>query len=121
QELHDAQPYRLCHWRDATQRVSYRRFFDITHLIGVRVEEPEVFDQTHERLLQLVRSGDVAGLRGDHIDGLADPLQYLRRLDDACGKPNPYILVEKILASDEVLDERWPVAGTTGYEFISVI
>ncbi len=121
QELHDAQPYRLCHWREATQSVSYRRFFDITHLIGVRVEEPEVFDQTHERLLQLVRSGDVAGLRVDHIDGLADPLQYLRRLDDACGKPTPYILVEKILASDEVLDERWPVAGTTGYECISVI
>src|SRR5205823_1013736 len=74
---------------------NYRRFFDINELVGVRVEDPDVFEMTHALVLRLVRDGLVDGLRLDHIDGLRDPLAYLVRLRDAVG-PSCAILVEKI-------------------------
>ena len=58
----------------------YRRFFDIGGLGGVRVEDPDVFETTHAKVLELVAAGLVDGLRVDHVDGLADPREYLDRL-----------------------------------------
>ncbi|MEH0885143.1 malto-oligosyltrehalose synthase [Enterobacter sp. UNJFSC 003] len=117
-ELHDAQSWRLMSWREAPKQLSWRRFFEITGLVGVRVEDPAVFDETHSLILDLVHAGVVDGLRIDHIDGLADPLAYLQRLRQATG-PDCYITVEKILAKGEKLPPEWPVSGTTGYEFIA--
>ena len=91
----------------------YRRFFDIDGLAGVRQEDPEVFDRTHVKVLELVRDGVVDGLRIDHPDGLTDPAGYLSRLAREAGVP---IWVEKILHPGEAL-RPWPVAGTVGYEF----
>ncbi|MER6615046.1 malto-oligosyltrehalose synthase [Streptomyces xantholiticus] len=114
-ELLDAQWYRLCWWRLARTELNYRRFFTVSELIGVRVEDPEVFDATHAKILELVRDGVVEGLRVDHPDGVADPEGYLRRLDEATGG-DCWIVVEKILTGDEPLPHSWPVAGTTGYD-----
>lgn len=116
--LLEKQPWRMIHWRDAASGLSYRRFFEITGLVGVRVEDVEVFDATHRLILDLVAEGRVQGLRVDHIDGLADPAAYLRRLRQAIG-PDRYLVVEKILEGDEQLPVDWPVDGTTGYEFIA--
>ncbi|MER6349617.1 malto-oligosyltrehalose synthase [Streptomyces sp. NPDC001595] len=113
-QLLDAQWYRLAWWRLARTELNYRRFFSISELIGVRVEDPEVFDATHATLLRLVRDGVVDGLRVDHPDGLADPDAYLRRLHEATG--GRWTVVEKILADGEHLPASWPVAGTTGYD-----
>ena len=88
----------------------YRRFFTIDDLVGVRVEDPEVFELTHRKTLELVAGGLVDGLRIDHPDGLANPREYLERL------PVEHVWVEKILEPGERLRD-WPVAGTTGYEF----
>ncbi|MFF7261822.1 malto-oligosyltrehalose synthase [Streptomyces sp. NPDC008159] len=112
--LLDAQWYRPVWWRLARTELNYRRFFSISELIGVRVEEPEVFDATHAKILELLRDGVVDGLRIDHPDGLADPDAYLRRLHEATG--GRWTVVEKILADGEALPAAWPVAGTTGYD-----
>lgn len=119
-DLHARQPYRLLSWRDASRKLSYRRFFEVTGLIGMRVEDLAVFEMTHRLILELVRCGAVEGLRVDHVDGLSDPAGYLNHLREKTG-PDCYIVVEKILASDEQIPEMWPVAGTTGYEFIEAI
>ncbi|CBG88307.1 malto-oligosyltrehalose synthase [Citrobacter rodentium] len=118
--LHDQQPWRLTSWREAAENLSYRRFFEVTGLVGVRVEDDAVFDDTHRLILELVQCGAVDGLRVDHIDGLADPLAYLRRLRRKAGE-NCYITVEKILARGENLPAEWPISGTTGYEFIAAL
>ena len=114
-ELLDAQPYRLAFWRTALHEINYRRFFDINGLAGVRVEDPEVFREVHEGLLQLARSGSVTGIRLDHIDGLRDPQDYLRNLEevarDGQGKPL-YVLVEKILTGNERLPDEQEGAGS---------
>ncbi|WP_380178411.1 malto-oligosyltrehalose synthase [Kalamiella sp. sgz302252] len=117
-ELHERQPYRLMSWRDAPRDLSFRRFFEITGLAGVRVEDQAVFDESHRLILELVHSGAVQGLRVDHVDGLADPKGYLERLRQQAG-PECYITVEKILAKGEHLPADWPISGTTGYEFIA--
>ncbi|MGN7293888.1 malto-oligosyltrehalose synthase [Rhizobium sp. SAFR-030] len=116
--LHDAQSWRLMSWRDAPKDLSYRRFFEITGLGGLRVEDEEVFEASHALILELVLSGKVDGLRIDHVDGLADPRAYLTRLRQAVG-PDCYLIVEKILAHGEKLPSDWPISGTTGYEFIA--
>lgn len=118
--LHEAQPYRLISWRDAPRDLSYRRFFEITGLAGLRVEYEEVFLESHRLTLELVRNGQVDGLRIDHVDGLADPGAYLARLREAVG-PDCMLLVEKILAHGEHLPKEWPISGTTGYEFIASV
>lgn len=112
--LLDAQWYRLGWWRLARTELNYRRFFTISDLIGVRVEDPEVFDATHGKILELLREGVVEGLRIDHPDGLADPGAYLQRLQEATR--GRWTVVEKILADGEQLPAAWPVAGTTGYD-----
>ncbi|MER6379047.1 malto-oligosyltrehalose synthase [Streptomyces sp. NPDC001250] len=113
-KLLDAQWYRPVWWRLARTELNYRRFFSISELIGVRVEDPEVFDATHAKILQLLDEGVLDGLRVDHPDGLADPDGYLARLHEATG--GRWTVVEKILADDERLPRSWPVAGTTGYD-----
>ncbi|WP_406333726.1 malto-oligosyltrehalose synthase [Streptomyces sp. NBC_00203] len=113
-QLLDAQWYRPAWWRLARTELNYRRFFSISELIGVRVEDPEVFTATHAKILELLDDGVVEGLRIDHPDGLADPDAYLRRLHEATG--GRWTVVEKILADGEPLPAAWPVAGTTGYD-----
>jgi (1->4)-alpha-D-glucan 1-alpha-D-glucosylmutase len=112
--LLDAQWYRPVWWRLARTELNYRRFFSISELIGVRVEDPEVFAATHAKILELLDQGVIEGLRIDHPDGLADPDAYLRRLHEATG--GRWTVVEKILADGEPLPAAWPVAGTTGYD-----
>ncbi len=114
EQLVRGQWWRLAHWQAATTELNYRRFFDVTSLIAVRVEDAEVFDRTHELLLALMREGAVDGLRIDHPDGLADPRGYLRRL--AAATDDAWVVVEKIIEGDETLPSDWPCAGTTGYD-----
>ncbi|MEZ2223427.1 malto-oligosyltrehalose synthase [Rhizobium sp. RCC_161_2] len=114
------QHWRLLYWNDAASHLNYRRFFEVSGLAGIRIEDPEVFDNVHRLSIELVRSGKVQGLRIDHIDGLADPKAYLTRLRQAVGA-DTFIVVEKILGSNETLPSDWPVSGTTGYEFISAM
>jgi len=114
--LLDRQHYRLAFWRMASRELGYRRFFDIDSLIALRAERAEVFRDAHALVLEWLEAGVLDAVRVDHIDGLYDPLQYLQRLHDAT--PRAWILVEKILEANERLPDGWPVAGTTGYEFI---
>jgi (1->4)-alpha-D-glucan 1-alpha-D-glucosylmutase len=111
------QNYRLARWRTASEELDYRRFFNIETLVGVRVEDPDVFAATHQLVLELVRDGTVQGLRIDHVDGLRDPEAYLARLSERAG--GTYTVVEKILARSEQLPDSWPVAGTSGYDFLN--
>jgi (1->4)-alpha-D-glucan 1-alpha-D-glucosylmutase len=115
--LLEAQAYRLAHWSVAGSQLSYRRFFDIATLVAIRIEEPDVFDATHARVLELVDDGAIDGLRVDHVDGLRDPEAYLARLRARAGE-HSWIVVEKILTAGETLPASWPVDGTTGYDFI---
>ncbi|MBE0467005.1 MAG: malto-oligosyltrehalose synthase [Candidatus Desulforudis sp.] len=122
--LLSGQAYRLAFWRSANRELNYRRFFDIADLVAMRVEDERVFTAIHEKVFALCEAGWVTGLRIDHIDGLHDPAAYLERLQDrlAGGKHGPtfYVVVEKILGEGEELPD-WPVAGTTGYEFMNVV
>ena len=116
-----AQHYELAHWREGLARINYRRFFDVTGLVGFRADDPEPFAASHALILDLVEHGFVDGLRIDHIDGLADPDRYLAMLRAALasrGRPDLYVIVEKILAPGERLRESWPVHGTTGYDYL---
>jgi (1->4)-alpha-D-glucan 1-alpha-D-glucosylmutase len=123
------QSYRLAHWRTATDEVNYRRFFALNDLVGIRIEDPRVFEATHARVFRMVADDKIAGLRVDHIDGLRDPLEYLTRLQDAHGPHasdqggalNTYTVVEKITSGTEPLPYEWPVAGTTGYDFMNAV
>ncbi len=123
------QAYRLACWKIAAEEISYRRFFDISDLVGLRLEESEVFEARHALIVQLVKEGKVTGLRVDHIDGLYDPLGYLRQLQAAVAAPpaeSPerpafYIVVEKVLGGDEPLPRDWPICGTTGYDFLNAV
>jgi (1->4)-alpha-D-glucan 1-alpha-D-glucosylmutase len=118
-ELLGAQHYRVAFWRDGERVLIYRRFFDITTLIGLRVEDPAVFEATHRLTLRLAGDGQIDGLRIDHPDGLADPRGYLRRLSESL--PDCWIVVEKILEPGEELPADWPCAGTTGYDAANAV
>ncbi|MEJ1968363.1 MAG: malto-oligosyltrehalose synthase [Rhizomicrobium sp.] len=127
--LLERQNYRLAFWRDAGKRINWRRFFDITELAALRVEDDGVFEIIHAAVFRLYAEGLIDGVRVDHVDGLADPKAYCRRLRsrlDALNpqrerKSAPYIVVEKILAPDEFLPEDWGVDGTTGYDFMDQV
>jgi malto-oligosyltrehalose synthase len=117
-DLAAAQHYRLADWRAAAAELNWRRFFDITSLIAVRVEDEDVFAATHGLLLRLVAEGLVDGLRVDHPDGLADPRGYLDRLAKATG--GAWVVTEKILTGTEELPPDWRCAGTTGYDALGM-
>jgi len=120
--LHEAQAWRLAYWRAARETLTYRRFFEVADLVGVRMEQPSVFEETHRLMVELAGDELIDGLRLDHVDGLADPLAYFRKLREVTGDARPFILlVEKILEGDETLRPDWPVQGTTGYEFIRAL
>ncbi|MHC8395007.1 malto-oligosyltrehalose synthase [Pseudomonas sp. LB3P93] len=126
QRLHhllERQSYRLASWRTAADDINWRRFFDINELGGLRVERPAVFEATHAKIFELVAEGLVDGLRIDHIDGLADPRGYCRKLRRRVDTLSPDrhlpIYVEKILGEGETLHRDWSVDGTTGYEFMN--
>jgi (1->4)-alpha-D-glucan 1-alpha-D-glucosylmutase len=112
--VHARQHYELVDWHREHIDLNYRRFFAVTSLAAIRVEDPAVFEAAHGEVLRWFRDGEVDGLRIDHPDGLADPGGYLHRL--AAAIPSGYIAVEKILESGERLPLDWPVAGTTGYD-----
>ncbi|WP_053202284.1 malto-oligosyltrehalose synthase [Jiangella muralis] len=118
-DVHARQHYELAEARRAEDDLTYRRFFAVTSLAGVRVEDPEVAAATHERVLRWVAEDAVAGLRVDHPDGLADPGGYLRRL--RAQAPDAWILAEKILEPGETLPAGWPVDGTTGYDALAEV
>ena len=147
-ELVSRQPYRLSFWTVATDEINYRRFFDINELAALRVEQPEVFNESHRLVLELIRQGKVTGLRVDHLDGLYNPAEYLRTLQEKAFvaripgdvpedgrqalaqsiekellKTPPalpfYIVGEKILLKGERIPEDWPIFGETGYSFMN--
>ncbi len=117
-KLHARQPWRLADWRSGRTTLTYRRFFEITGLVGLRVEDDGVFEDVHAALFRLFDEGLIDGVRLDHIDGLADPEAYLAKLRRRLG-PDAYLIVEKILEPEETLPDAWPVDGATGYEFIA--
>ena len=123
--LLDEQHYRLAYWRIANEKINYRRFFDVTDLVGTRVENPEVFEARNRRHLELIAEGKVTGLRIDHIDGLHDPVGYLNKLQLRLAQPSTsnsfYVVVEKLLGHDEELPRTFQVAGTTGYDFLDTL
>jgi (1->4)-alpha-D-glucan 1-alpha-D-glucosylmutase len=129
-ELLEAQAYRLAFWRAAADEINYRRFFDINDLAALRMDNPEVFENTHRLVRELLARGQVTGLRIDHPDGLYAPKEYFERLQAMAAELSPvpaeedrkplYVVVEKILASHEHLPESWPIHGTTGYDFAAV-
>jgi (1->4)-alpha-D-glucan 1-alpha-D-glucosylmutase len=124
------QSYRLAYWRTASEEINYRRFFDVNQLAALRMEDPDVFAEVHRFVFELIGKGAATGLRVDHVDGLFAPGDYLRRLQAqaaaslglAPDTPKPlYVVVEKILGTDEHLMTDWPVHGTTGYEFAAAV
>ena len=129
EQLLSRQHYSLVYWQDPNEGINYRRFFTISDLVGVRVEDPIVFEATHDQVFRIVAKGTSQGLRIglriDHIDGLRDPMGYLTRLRqrlseiEGPAKLCSYVVVEKILGRGEHLPEDWPIAGTTGYEYLN--
>ena len=117
--LIQAQNYRLAFWRAAGEDLDYRRFFDVTSLAGLRIEDEHVFNETHELILGWLRDGVLDGVRIDHPDGLRDPKAYFERLHGA--SPRAWIVAEKVLEPGEQLPADWPVAGTTGYDFLNEV
>lgn len=130
-DLLNDQAYRLADWRVAAEEINYRRFFDINELAALRMENPEVFEASHQLVFRLLKEGAVTGLRIDHVDGLYDPADYLQKLQGWVKRERPeaageetrplYLIVEKILGANERIPETWMVHGTTGYEFLALV
>lgn len=132
-KLLELQSYRLVHWRVANDEINYRRFFDVNSLAAVRTEDESVFEEMHELVFDLIANGTITGVRVDHPDGLFNPAQYFEKLQEEARKvlrtrrPEPdntkplYVVVEKILAQVESLEENWAVHGTTGYDFMNEV
>lgn len=113
------QLFRLSFWKVATEEINYRRFFTISDLVSVRVEDEAIFNKTHKLIFDLMKADKIQSLRVDHIDGLYDPENYLKRLRRHMG--DQYLLVEKILFPNEQLIETWPIQGSTGYDFMNYV
>lgn len=123
QDILAHQHYQLADWRQADARINWRRFFDITELAALRVNEPAVFEAVHAVIFDLYARGVIDGVRVDHIDGLADPADYCRHLRQRLEalRPGGYVVVEKILAEDEALPTDWQTDGTSGYDTMNDI
>ncbi len=127
-ELIKAQTFRLANWRVASDDINYRRYFETNDLAGICVENEAVFEATHRLVLSLMAEGKVDGLRIDHPDGLYNPRQYFERLNRGIAAAtrtseaeSHYVVIEKILTGAERLPSGWPVSGTTGYDFASLV
>jgi (1->4)-alpha-D-glucan 1-alpha-D-glucosylmutase len=127
-ELIKSQAWRLAYWRVASDEINYRRFFDINDLAALRMEDEQVFRDTHRLLREWLAAGYVDGLRVDHPDGLYDPAQYFERLQGMAGEfgngavhTDLYVVAEKIVAPHERLPQAWPIFGTTGYSFANLV
>jgi len=116
-EFLESQNYRLAYWRTSRQDLGYRRFFDVNTLVGLRVESPHVFADTHALILGWLREGVLDGIRVDHPDGLREPRDYFERLREAA--EDVWIVAEKILERGEPLPRAWPIDGTTGYDYLN--
>ncbi|NES98017.1 MAG: malto-oligosyltrehalose synthase, partial [Desertifilum sp. SIO1I2] len=119
EKLLSEQYYRLAFWKVSAEEINYRRFFTVNELISVKVELEPICKATHELIIDLVESSTFTGLRIDHIDGLANPTQYLEWLREQTGET--YITVEKILEPEEELPQAWPIQGTSGYDFLNQV
>jgi malto-oligosyltrehalose synthase/4-alpha-glucanotransferase len=119
-QLANMQFYKLCHWRTTDQQINYRRFFTVNGLICLNMQDNKVFESVHQLILELAGQSLVRGIRIDHIDGLADPERYLRKLRKIVGE-DTFICIEKILQPDELLPLHWPIEGTTGYDFLGLV
>ncbi len=127
--LLERQWYRLAHWKTSFDEINYRRFFDVNQLGGIRMELPDVFAATHQKVFELIALAHITGLRLDHPDGLLDPAAYFEALHEAieaiASEPGAqtatpfHVVAEKILAHGERLPASWPIAGTTGYGFLN--
>ena len=117
--VHARQHYELMHWRREASDLNYRRFFGVSSLAAVRVEDPDVFDEAHAQVRSWFDDGLVDGLRVDHPDGLRAPVEYLERLAELTG--GAYVLVEKILEHGEALPPFFAAEGTTGYDALAEI
>ena len=130
-QLLNDQSYRLAFWRVAAEEINYRRFFDVNDLAAIRMELPQVFEDTHGLLLELVGKRAVTGLRIDHPDGLCLPNEYFEKVQKRCAevlkieaaddRRSIYMVLEKILTGTEPLRRDWPVHGTTGYDFANQV
>ena len=112
--------YIPAYWKKTEKTINYRRFFTINGLICLNIQDKNVFNETHRKIIEWTREGLIDGLRIDHIDGLYDPSGYLTVLRSETGK-QLYIAVEKILEKEEQLPAFWPVEGTTGYDFLAMV
>ena len=135
EQLHrllEAQHYRLTWWRSGNDQINWRRFFEINDLAAIREEDDEVFETVHATVFRLYAEGWIDGLRIDHVDGLAQPEAYCKKLrarlaaleqkrPARCRNGQAYLVVEKILAADETLPDTWQTDGTTGYDFMDQI
>ncbi len=128
--LLERQNYRLAWWRSAGDAINWRRFFDINDLVALRMEDEGVFEAVHATLLRLVGEGLIDGFRVDHVDGLSRPGEYCRTLRARLAAlarrghgadAHPYLVVEKILGTDEHLPDTWQTDGTTGYDFMDEV
>ncbi|MCW4355435.1 malto-oligosyltrehalose synthase [Hoyosella sp. YIM 151337] len=117
QQIHSRQHYRLIDWRDGP---NFRRFLGINELAALRQEEDRVFAATHQLIGELAAEGILEGVRVDHLDGLADPVTYVRKLRELLGADR-YLVVEKVIGRNEELPPDLPVDGTTGYEVLREI
>lgn len=119
----ETQNYVLAFWREAATRINWRRFFDINQLVALRMDRDAVFQDYHRLILDLRRRGIIDGVRVDHVDGLAEPIAYCRKLRDALDseRPDTYLVIEKILHSDEHLSADWSIHGTSGYDFMDEV
>jgi (1->4)-alpha-D-glucan 1-alpha-D-glucosylmutase len=116
----DTQYYTLTYWKRSEHEINYRRFFTVNELICLRMEDKKVFDEYHTLIKKLYDDSLIQGVRIDHIDGLQDPAGYVTRLRNLLG-PDCYIIAEKILESKENIPADWPIEGTSGYEFLSLV
>lgn len=131
-KLLERQHYRLAWWQTAADEINWRRFFDVIELAGLRVQDLTTFEIVHANTFRLYQEGLIDGVRVDHVDGIADPRTYCRRLRRSLTKLNhlrpadapkgvPFIFVEKILAPGEELSKEWQVDGDTGYSFMNEV
>ena len=114
-ELVAAQHYRLCDWREGGSRLNYRRFFDVTTLAAVRVEDAGGLRRTPTGCCSSCSAPARSTASGSTTPtGWPTRAATSRRLADATD--DAWVVAEKILEGHEQLPDDWRCAGTTGYD-----